>query len=430
MSLITWQEQFRDRLLGLEAPETGSWLAQALRHQRLSEDEYLSWARQHMGYAILQRAFFQEQTPNPQLLEKLSLPWSEELVPVGEWDGQLLVAGLEKPSELAEENAPAIFVLASFEDLTQWWSRLQETPASESVEMPEGLFGEAQTLISNPPAAKASSSGLDFSGLSLGKTEGSAAAPVAAPAPVVQTKTETQPPPVVETPLAALTSEASVKEDISNSDIVIESSLGEQSNPRISIEKTYEDVTMTKTVLTADEPKQPIAVKLNASAPITKEKVVLSMLLNSNPDVLPAAEKAFSFMRIYFDKVMLLALSETGDGMLPLLWSEAFHGSPTPEKIPLAGPSLFKIMQTSEKPYHGYVVENHINDSFFKTWNNGDTPAHVTLVPVFYKGRLVGGLLGLGPVQAYSLPVLRFSEKLAAEFTKSVGGAINESLAA
>jgi hypothetical protein len=62
--------------------------------------------------------------------------------------------------------------------------------------------------------------------------------------------------------------------------------------------------------------------------------------------------------------------------------------------IDLTNPSIFRVVKQTKLPYHGYVVPNLINDSFFQTWNKGDYPQHVTIVPVLYEKNLVGMLLG------------------------------------
>lgn len=62
--------------------------------------------------------------------------------------------------------------------------------------------------------------------------------------------------------------------------------------------------------------------------------------------------------------------------------------------IDLSSASIFRIVKQTKLPYHGYVVANPINDSFFQTWNKGKTPQHVTIVPVLYEQNLVGMLLG------------------------------------
>ncbi len=102
----------------------------------------------------------------------------------------------------------------------------------------------------------------------------------------------------------------------------------------------------------------------------------------------------FSKMRSHFEMSMLFRNEE--QGLVPLSWAGDFKiaDEQKPSIIPLQQASIFKIVNASEKPYHGYVVANPINSKFFNEWNSGEIPKHVTIFPVFVEKDLVAMWLG------------------------------------
>lgn len=478
MSSSTWREHFKDRLAGLQTPEMGSELAHALREGLIDEDEYLDWASRATLMPVLGRSFFSEQTPAPQLLGKISYTWSEECFPVSEWDGLLIVACLEKPASFPTEH-PAIFILAPLKEMCEWWPKMQEGAESgEQAEpggMPEGFAMPAEntpsapkldfsnlsvvqspptepTPTAEPPAAAAQAkspadedtilrpapSTAAKSSPSILKPTAPAAGPAATdqgkPAPSVTTPAAPVAPTPAATPKVSLkptapaaTSAAAAAPTASvTASATATASKPVASKPAVADANSplNDDYTVTRAISSgAESPPQPMPVKTTVAPPLTTEKNTLASLLNSKPEVRPAAERVLSYMRPHFDKVMMLSLTDKKDAFYPALWNETFVGIVNIQKIPLHSASLFKIVQITEKPYHGYVVASPANESFFTTWTSGEMPAHVTCVPIFFQGVLYGAFLGIGATTAYTLPTLRLCEKLSAEFTKTIGGA-------
>src|SRR5690606_26957692 len=108
MAQNAWIEHFNQQLQGLEefrqtSGSSLSLLAYAFDQQRLSSEEYLSWAINHYQIPRLQRRFFTEAPPSNEIFAKWShhYAWSQECLPIAEWDGSLIVACLQPP-----ENFP------------------------------------------------------------------------------------------------------------------------------------------------------------------------------------------------------------------------------------------------------------------------------------------------------------------------------------
>jgi hypothetical protein len=102
MSSSTWQDHFKEQLVGLEPPREGSFLEMALSEGRITEKDYLQWASETHSIPMVSPQFFIEMQPDPALLEKASLPWRSTFFPVAEWDGHLIVAGLEQVDAFVE----------------------------------------------------------------------------------------------------------------------------------------------------------------------------------------------------------------------------------------------------------------------------------------------------------------------------------------
>lgn len=147
MSSSTWQQKFHEEIAGLEdiyrSEQPGiSFLAFALREGRFSDGDYLEWASENYSLPWMVSAFFSEREPSAELLIRIKYPWKSELFPIGEWDGHLIVACLEKPEETSLTKN-MIFVLTSFEAMVDWWERLQSMApdAVAGEEVPDGMAG-------------------------------------------------------------------------------------------------------------------------------------------------------------------------------------------------------------------------------------------------------------------------------------------------
>lgn len=98
-------------------------------------------------------------------------------------------------------------------------------------------------------------------------------------------------------------------------------------------------------------------------------------------------------MSRYFDRCMIFELHQMM--LKPLVWKGNWHvNSNLNQNIDLSMSSIFRVVFTSKKPYHGYVVRNSVNDAFLNAFNQGELPDHATLVPVLIDNNLVAIVLG------------------------------------
>ncbi len=129
----------------------------------------------------------------------------------------------------------------------------------------------------------------------------------------------------------------------------------------------------------------------------------------------------FKVMKTYFANSIFFVF--LNGNLIPWRWTQSWpRPSDTPPgPIDLSSPSIFKIAFQTALPYHGYVVPSPVNDAFFREWNHGILPDHVTLMPV-KAGQLIAGLM-LGMADRTSLDYkysLKFMEGLSVNISQAL----------
>ncbi|MFP5520027.1 MAG: hypothetical protein ACLGGX_09000 [Bdellovibrionia bacterium] len=126
---MSWHLHFKEQLQLLEGrtelmPGSAEQLRYAIENQLLSEDSYFEYLKQHGQHPIVRGSFFTEITPSAQFWsrhhEKMS--WSENLVPLTEWDGHLIIGGLTPPEKMPEKS---VFVYTPLAGLRRFWEQFQ-----------------------------------------------------------------------------------------------------------------------------------------------------------------------------------------------------------------------------------------------------------------------------------------------------------------
>jgi len=126
---------------------------------------------------------------------------------------------------------------------------------------------------------------------------------------------------------------------------------------------------------------------------------------------------------ITFEGTMLLLMkpSDTGiERLMPWKWNDLLLSIKRnqPDAIDLSIPSLFSIVQKTNKPFHGPVTDSAVSQKFFNDFFRGHKPAHITLVPLISEQRLIGMLLGSTDGRIENRQSLRLMERLAAHFSR------------
>ena len=129
MNQLRWYAHFKDQLQGLDQAfkdnkAQGSLLKYALDNQYLSIDQYLFWAKEYYKFPILNSNFFSDTPISKDMFDRWApkYHWSDECLPVSEWDGVLIVACLQPPLDFPN-NFNFTFVIASSKDLIKAWKK-------------------------------------------------------------------------------------------------------------------------------------------------------------------------------------------------------------------------------------------------------------------------------------------------------------------
>ncbi|MCB0394387.1 MAG: hypothetical protein KDD25_07495, partial [Bdellovibrionales bacterium] len=387
----------------------------------------------------LNNSFFEAQKPNEELLSRYSNIWPDGVVPIAEWDGILYLAALA-PTEGFTPPQKAQWVLAPWSKLSNWIGNetaevdaiddgmpmglnLDAAPTTQfdmdsllpdtdsptdlqsSTEEPIELAPEGIQLTEAPPIGEGTETstaqlneapgGLDLSGLNLDSNDGPSTAVIENPqgeelielAPLPET---------VATKKVDLSFENLAPNDMSlppspDGDSVIELMPTAITPPPPSTIPVQEEA---KT-MTAAEPLvlEPTAVPVSNSSPAPEMNSPTASKPVSSPGGNDVSQFVFSKIPKSFEKSMILLFN---DGKLePWQWLGHWAQDKSRAKeIDLSTPSIFRIVKESLHPFHGPIVKNSINDAFFATWNQGQYPEHITIVPIKSDQNLLGMILG------------------------------------
>lgn len=168
-------------------------------------------------------------------------------------------------------------------------------------------------------------------------------------------------------------------------------------------------------------PQAPIkmsqAAPLNGGAAYVLEKIRKQNQESFEKEVLAS----FNQFKTFFKKSMLLAIGDKDSVVKPLMWDGGFEiRKPSSQEFSLKIPSIFRVVSGTQKPYHGYVVVNDLNEAFFEAWNHGQIPDHITIVPLLDNDIVVGMLMGFGEKASYNKNVLQFTENVATNLSKKI----------
>lgn len=453
MSQHIWFEHFKDKLQGLtEAFEKSgtslSLLGFAIKEGHLHSEDYLKWAMSYYHLPLLQTNFFAETAAGAEVFAKWSThyPWSAEYLPIAEWEGSLIVAGLQPPQDFPA-FPQSIFILASFENLEKAWNSLHsqtvavDSPSiSKSIlaplpnEIPQGVDlslvstqNKSEDLFSfeNLEVKENTSENIEtseehesavlegiFDNLTVTKLE---AKTTSQPPPSVLSSEVTSVPVSVSAPTPPPTSPSVLNFPPQNK---AASSTTEppRSTPPPFEEKLSEPIPLAP---------RPASAAKQTSGPASHSSFALEKLKNKNSALLDERVKTtLHEMKSHFEKSMILTLDEHETQVAAFAWDEEFRDiKDTSTPVPLKTPSIFNIVAATAKPFHGYISLNEINEKFFEDWNHGLIPDHVTIAPIVIQDKLVGMIVGFAEKAAYNRTSLNLVEKLSANFAKGLQAA-------
>lgn len=410
MSYKAWFEHFKEQLQGLTESfdQNGSALSllgYALKEQRLSSDVYLKWAMTYYKLPLLQSRFFTETSLSQEMFAKWAThyPWSEECLPVAEWDGSLIIACLQPPQDFPS-NPKSVYVLATFECLQQAWKQLhlKDKAPSRKTSSDSFSFDDLKIEDTSSESLSKENSSEEISLASEENLEGLFDSPI-----LIRLESLT---PQLESslPEAALTAIPHDDRKI----VPTETELSPKFSPK--------EISDAKPAI----PRSTGIIKPTINT-VASGNLALEKIKKKNAVLLGEKIKTIlSQMKTQFEKSMILTLDDQETQVVAFAWDENFQSvKDTSASIPLKTPSIFNIVSSTQKAFHGYISPNKINENFFADWNQGRIPEHVTITPILINEKLIGMLMGFGTKATYNKVSLNLAEKLSTDFVKGLQAA-------
>lgn len=406
-----------------------------------------------MSLPILSRRFFIENPPNPNLwsMWKTKYSWSEKLVPLYEWSGIVYVGCLSLPKS-TPADFKTVFVLCESDSLAKTWE-VYNSIAQPRAQLPNTLPTTPAATPEKSPAQEAPM-GMDVAVAAkvpdkddfFGDIERTAIASASS----LSTKEDTS--------FEQLSRHYNIKAEesatLENNEAPLEHSetpenlnaeavaeIEENSDVQaLHLGLDFEAKTTLAVINTAE--KSPTPAKENLANSEVRSKPVSTEVLYKKPGALSSNKELSEASRIairvqspgqaedfihelfkelsyHYSKSMILMKDK--NALNPWKWDENFElHAKNPSPIQLASPSPFRIVDRTQKSYHGYVVVNDINEKFFEEWNQSHVPEHLTISPILADDEVIGMVLGIGNKDADNKTSLQLSEKIAATIGKQM----------
>jgi hypothetical protein len=398
-----WLEEFRVSPQQIEQWEKGlpqgkSLIRWCLETKKVQEDSFASWARKHYSLPILTDKFSDFKSAQ-EISKRYGNIWPDHVAPFYEWDGILYLACLEPvPAFNAPQKFQWVLAPLSLIKLLRGESEAHTDSGQPTLSVPSGLNLEVA-----PPE-------LDFGSISLEVgaqvTEAVIPPPLEAPAGLNLTPPKEA---VVSAPAGLDLAGLSITDDdspmLSPKTKIVEMPVGMPSELPLDAPSGFQLTPPTPPPI----PVAPVAVAAVTPPPIPNLTSVPLPAPDIKPPVKPAdaitnaslggnhdqlANTIFAEMGQYYEKSMILLFQ--GESLQPWKWSVGWRVDNNRNKVvDLSSPSIFRIVTETMNSYHGNVVMNSINDSFFQTWNAGINPEHVTIVPIPVAKNLAGMIIGI-----------------------------------
>lgn len=369
-------------------------VAYALKVGKIPSHEYIKWAQRVYNLPYVQDEYFKTQLPPAQNWKdwKTEYKWSSEITPLGIWDGHLLVACLEIPLQFPVSLYP-VFVLADINNIEKTYHYY--------INAEKGSF-QAREKINEPLPVKSDIVLLD----TIEENNDSLVLSEEIPTSSENNNEILSP---SEQPEGLFQDASFSQAKIVDFDAKKESSLTLK-EPSVSIKtKTEIDISQNTTLNIPEK----VQANLNKGMPflISLKKDYTQYFENFTQEI-------FNKNKNVYEKMIIFSIDSSESFTVPVSWTDTVSPrNKNIESIPLNEPSIFKIVSSTIKSYHGYVVLNEINEKFFDFWNIGQVPGNITMCPIIVKNKVVGFFMGLGEPSSYNWNTLKKMESLTSEIT-------------
>lgn len=116
-----------------EAKSAENFTFWCLKNKKIKNSDYLKWAQNYYQLPILKSEYFLQPTDNSwwDIVRSIS-NWSENFIPIVEWDNTIFIACIEPRSDI-HWSFPVCYLLASSTDLEKRWKELNSQVKKEAT---------------------------------------------------------------------------------------------------------------------------------------------------------------------------------------------------------------------------------------------------------------------------------------------------------
>lgn len=394
------EEDYQRWCSGISAGESVTFAC--LRAGRIPVDGYLEWARDHYGLAILRSEFFLKPA-NSDLYNKLKTVsnWSQEFVPVHEWDGVIFVACVE-PTDV-EWSYPVRQVLATPEDLQKYWNNLHDAAAPVA---PEAAYAHEEVTNAFPPQPTTPVPPHDqFTKTPVANPSKKEADPFDALSAIIDAPVATNTIEGIDLKIAATDVDLNIPEGFTSSAIASPSKAAEP-----SMEALMAELTKTSAASENTTPEMPentfTAIRPSTGVPAPEKSVSVG-------EGQFQSEATLNELGADFQGAMVLKIE--GERLQPWAW-DSHWVSAKPASIDLSGASAFRVVYRTKMPYMGHIVDTPVNTAFFNAWGSHALPEAVLVQPLIHQGNWVGMLILKCDKNKKQTQLLNIAERVAPKF--------------
>lgn len=447
---LKWSQQFQNYLADFEnkyksAQSPLSPLGFALSQKIIPMDQYLKWAQTAYHLPVINDDYFNTHLPSVEDWKtwKSEFQWNEEIVPIGLWDGHVLVACLEIPARFPASFYP-IFLLADFKHIQrtyQFYVNSEKGSESASKKIKE-MIGEPAKTQATAPQKPVSKKPEIFE---LEESDATEAHAVSLNIPEEQpeglnfsiealsthTPETIAPKPTATTPSEISFDNLDILSTPQKEEISLKFTNVEVSSPGKKIIKdnntgfTNTNMTSVGNMTSVSNTNLPTSIQ----SEINKGLPYFIAIKKDNPTNFETVTQGFfSKAANLFAKSILVAVDPSELHAVPVSWTDTITPrSKDLEKLDLNEPSIFKTVASTLKSYHGYIVLNESNEKFFEFWNQGQVPGNITMVPLIVRNKLVGMWMGLGESNTYNWSTLKQMEAKGKEMCETFSNMFKDS---
>ena len=365
-----------------------------LKNKKINSDKYSEWSFKKYKLPRLKISFFQNHKVNKTFLEKYSHLFPEHVLPIKEWKDVLYltclepVYGLDIPQEYQ-------WILVPIEGILLWKNSYSAKDTTSSISISQIPYPALTKTKESKESHKTQMNQTELEDINFSQINVSSKKVSQETNTVIEKTKNTQITPQMK------------KNSVSSSLLKTSNKVSSSSTkePYSSSVKTNESQKKSSAM-----PKSPVTTKkispaLQITPPSFLQKKSPVTTEDSSSKINPHNGKKFesqehteicryvlNCMDSLFDKSMILILKDRI--LKPWKWDTSWPKQPSTHNVILLNkPSVFRIVYKTKQKYHGYVVPNPVNDTFFQVWNKGKYPEHLSLLPLMTKEKVIKGML-------------------------------------